>query len=290
MQHDFRALARLLGGEISGGQILAPGPGHSSKDRSMCVRLSPAAADGFVVFSHAGDDFAVCRDQVRQKLGLKQEPLKPRSRPEHKAKPLFEPGDNRNATTTADALKLWRAGVDPRGTLVEIYLRSRPRRLELGEDLAGEVLRWHPGVGAILALFRNILTNEPQAISRTFLDREGRKLKRMFLGPVAGCAVKLDADETVLDGLHAGEGVETCMDARQLGFRPTWALGSAAIMAKLPVIPGLEALTLFADHDANAAGERAAREAEARWLQAGREVRIFMGKALGDLNDAFNGA
>jgi DNA primase len=46
------------------------------------------------------------------------------------------------ATSTADALKLWAEGVDPQGTLAEIYLATR--RLDLGEDLAGAVLRWHP--------------------------------------------------------------------------------------------------------------------------------------------------
>ena len=77
----------------------------------------------------------------------------------------------------------------------------------------------------MLALFRNIHTDEPQAVSRTFLDREGWKLARKFLGPVAGAAVKLDADDTVLSGLHIGEGVETCLTARQKGLKPTWALG-----------------------------------------------------------------
>lgn len=39
-------------------------------------------------------------------------------------------------------------------------------------------------------LFRNILTNEPQAVSRTFLDVDGRKIKRKFLGHVGGAAIK----------------------------------------------------------------------------------------------------
>ena len=96
----------------------------------------------------------------------------------------------------------------------------------LGDDVAGDVLRWHPRIGAMLALFRNIQTGEPQAISRTFLDREGRKIERKFLGPVAGAAIMLDSFDLVTTGLHVGEGVETCMAARQLGLRPCWALGS----------------------------------------------------------------
>ena len=38
----------------------------------------------------------------------------------------------------------------------------------------------------MLGLFRNIATNAPQAISRTFLDHEARKTERRFLGPVGG--------------------------------------------------------------------------------------------------------
>jgi hypothetical protein len=45
-------------------------------------------------------------------------------------------------TSTADALSLWGEGRSPRGTAAEVYLRSR--KLVLGDDLAGHVLRWHP--------------------------------------------------------------------------------------------------------------------------------------------------
>ena len=56
------------------------------------------------------------------------------------------------------------------------------------------------------------------------------------MGPVGGAAIKLDADEDVLGGLHIGEGIETCMAARMLGLRPAWALGSAGEIAKFPVL------------------------------------------------------
>jgi hypothetical protein len=67
---DLRALARALGGEVTGGQVLAPGPNHSDRDRSLAVRLSPDAPDGFVVHSYSGDDALSCRDHVRSRAGL----------------------------------------------------------------------------------------------------------------------------------------------------------------------------------------------------------------------------
>jgi hypothetical protein len=180
------------------------------------------------------------------------------------------------------ALHLWNAGADPRGTLVERYLASRC--LELGEDIAGEVLRWHPGIRAMLALFRDIRTDEPRAICRTFLDQDGRKIERKFLGPVGGCAIKLDADEEVTGGLHIGEGLETCMAARQMGLRPTWALGSAGAVAAFPVLGGIECLTLLAEHDE--VNARAGEQCAARWYEAGREVIITEPVGGKDLNDA----
>jgi hypothetical protein len=66
---SINKIAETLGGEVSGGQVLAPGPGHSAQDRSLSVKLDDAAPDGFVVHSFAGDDPIACRDHVRRKLG-----------------------------------------------------------------------------------------------------------------------------------------------------------------------------------------------------------------------------
>jgi hypothetical protein len=67
---DLRSIARALGGEISGRQILAPGPGHRRFDRSLSIRIEPGAPDGFLCHSFAGDDPIVCKNHVRQRLGL----------------------------------------------------------------------------------------------------------------------------------------------------------------------------------------------------------------------------
>ena len=63
-------IAELLGGEASGNQVRAPGPGHSAGDRSLSVLLDASAPEGFVVHSFAGDDAIRCRDYVRDRLGL----------------------------------------------------------------------------------------------------------------------------------------------------------------------------------------------------------------------------
>ncbi len=63
-------IAAVLGGEISGDQVLAPGPGHSDKDRSLAIKPVSTAPDGMLVHSFAGDDPVECKDYVRDRLGL----------------------------------------------------------------------------------------------------------------------------------------------------------------------------------------------------------------------------
>jgi putative DNA primase/helicase len=85
-------------------------------------------------------------------------------------------------------------------------------------------------------------------------------------------------------GVTIGEGLETCMAARQLGFRGVWATGSAGAIASFPVLPGVGVLTILVEHDE---ANRRAREACAtRWVAAGRDV-VFAAPKLGkDLNEA----
>ena len=63
-------IAELLGGEVRGDHVHAPAPCHSACDRSLSVLLDASAPDGFLVNSFAGDDAIVCRDYVRDRLGL----------------------------------------------------------------------------------------------------------------------------------------------------------------------------------------------------------------------------
>ena len=63
----LQQLARALGGDISGSQVLAPGPGHSPKDRSLSIKLEDSAPGGFLVHSFSGDDAILCKNYVRDR-------------------------------------------------------------------------------------------------------------------------------------------------------------------------------------------------------------------------------
>jgi hypothetical protein len=185
---------------------------------------------------------------------------------------------------------IWRESVDPTGTLVEVYLRSRG--LSLPDGVAGHVIRFHGSLRydgerrpGMVCLFRDIHTDEPCGIHRTFLDADGTKIDRRMYGQAAGAAIKLDADENVMQGLHIGEGVETCIAAMLAGYRPTWALGSAGGIAKFPLLAGVDAISILTERNDNGANERAVDELNERWAE--RDVFVIEPLIGDDINDAW---
>ena len=290
---DLHVLARALNGEVVGGQVSCPGPGHSPRDRSLSVRVSAQAPMGFIAFSHCGDNWQACRDYVAGRLGFGRDDWK-RDRPSlERARPAPAPVDN--SGKVREALEYWNASVDPRPTVVRTYLSSRG--LDLPDDVAGSVIRFNARIGAMVSLFRNILTGEPQAVLRTYLNRDGRKRtifdqdgkelgERLFKGPTGGAAIMLDPIDAVTAGLHIGEGAETALAARQLGLKPVWALGSKGAIATFPVLLAVESLTILAEPDA----EREIEACASRWHAAGRQVLINRPIGGKDLNDAIRGA
>jgi putative DNA primase/helicase len=284
---DARAVALALGGEVSGrGSVLAPGPGHSRADRSLAIKLDSGARDGFVVHSFAGDDPLACRDHVRAALGLGPHDRRRRPPPPDTRGVVSRDNDN-----SAFALRIWDRAKSPHRTIVESYLASRG--LALPPGAVSNVIRFLPAlkldgrtVGGMVALFTDIRSNVPCAIQRTFLDRDGRKLDRRMLGRAKLAAIKIDPDDSVTDGLTIGEGLETCLAARQAGFHPIWALGSAGAIAAFPLLEGVGSLTIIVDDDSSGTGHRAADETIWRWTTAGREVvQVTPCRVGDDFND-----
>ena len=298
---DLRTIARALGGEVQGRQVLAPGPNHSRRDRSLSIRISADAPGGFVVNSFAEDDFAACRDHVGAALGLPSDFWRTRTAGTSRPAPAFiapEPGpEPDHAARIARAAALWGEGRDPAGTVVERYLARRGLALP---ERAADALRFHSRcpwkddpdgatvyVPALIAAMRSVVGDRITAVHRTRLSDDGTKIGRKMLGPSRGAAVKLDGDAEVTAGLAVGEGIETALAARLLGFRPAWAMTSAGAVAALPVLPGIEALILLAERD-----EASARAVEAcafRWHAAGREVTIIEPTRGCDMADVVGG-
>jgi len=184
--------------------------------------------------------------------------------------------------------ELWREAVPIVGTTALRYL-ARRSIVELPVGVDGAVLRFHPAcpfgntrIPCMLAIMRDIHSDEPRAIYRTALTPTAEKIGRMALGPKTGAVVKLSPDEEVTQGLAIGEGVETVLSGMQLGFCPAWALGDAAAVESFPVISGIEALTILVDNDANGRGQSAALRCSTRWTEVGREVFRVIPDCCGD--------
>jgi putative DNA primase/helicase len=305
---DVRTIANALNGDVAGRDtIVAPGPGHSKNDRSLAIKLDAAAPDGFLIFSHCGDDWKICRDYVRTKLGLP--PWKPGDelqRTIHHSKIEqwdlaaieAEVGEGPREWTEDDltriayARDIWDHAKDPRNTLAEKYLREH-RKLDLPAPLCASVLRFHPNcpwrnentgqterVPALIAAFRSIDNDTVLGIQRIRLNPDGSKFGRRMFGIVRRAAIKLDP---VGKEICIGEGLETCLAGRQLGFLPTWALGSAGAISFFPLINDVQKLTIFGEAGKSSAD--AIKLAGTRWRKVGRRVRVVMPNSGSDLND-----
>jgi hypothetical protein len=251
--------------KAQGGNYLVPCPAHDDANPSLSIRDGER---GLVVYCFTG-----C-DSHRVLAALRRRGLLP-------AAPRKEP------------LGIWDDAIDAHGTPVERYLAKRGLDLPRGM----EALRFHPAcpfagttTPAMVALVRNIESNEPQAIHRTALDRSGNKIAidgkdRMALGHISGGAIKLTADENVTIALGVAEGIETALSLQRLSEwagSPVWSLISAGGIRKFPLLSGIETLAIASDHDP--AGERATVEVAERWQE--REVLIFEAHTDGaDLND-----
>lgn len=290
-------MARQLGGEVHGGRISCPGPGHSRQDRSLSVWFD---GDGRLhVCSFAGDDWQECMDYARARLGLpafdpgqRQEPPPPRFRDRENER--IEAASREQKTGAAQ--RLFAEGVHPVGTPVETYFAERRLPLDLLREMAIVTIRFHPAcpfqdIGRHPAMICRYSPIEydldpeapPSAIHRTALRDDGSwhlgERAKQMLGPVGSHAIKLSPDSDVCEGLGICEGVETGLKVIAGGFRPVWALGSAGGIERFPVLGGVQALTIFADHDQ--AGLSAAQACAERWSEAGREVFIRWPRDLG---------
>ena len=289
----MRTLARALGGEVVSGQVVAPGPGHSKRDRSLAVRLAPGAADGFVVTSHASDDWRECRDYVKARAGLDawrpERGARPAPIARERAPPPREPDRPPPFNSTAGG-RLWAAATSPGGTPVEDYLTGERALTDFDHYRDGGIIRWLPrdlfaGKPCMIALLRNVFSGEPQGVLRTFICDGKKKHDRLFRNSNAQAVIMLDAFEDVTYGLMLGEGFETCADAREKGFRPIWAGATTSTIGSFPLLPVIESLTLLRENDGGAS-DAACGKCAATWLAGGREVRSHRPPpGAKDLND-----
>jgi putative DNA primase/helicase len=212
-------------------------------------------------------------------------------------------GSERESPETDDrarverARTIWTQAVDPTGTLVEQYLASRG--LQLPDGMANRVVRFHGAcpwrddeteqllhVPAMITAMVDIRTNKLRAIQKTAINADASKRGRKTVGVAKAACIKIDPDDAISSSLGLSEGFETGLAVALQGWRPIWAAGSAGAIEAFPVLPGVDCLTIFGDHER--AGLAAAHTCAERWCSAGAEVAVHVPK-LKDWNDAVLG-
>jgi hypothetical protein len=193
----------------------------------------------------------------------------PRTRREAEKRDTAEATDDDERARTAKAQRFWHEATSIRGSPGERYFREH-RHLEVTQLEVGHALRWHRGIRAVIALMTDPISAAPLGIHRIFLGPDGAKLERKMLGPQG--VVRLSPDDAVTIGLGVTEGIEDAIAVMLSAWRPVWAATSAGGISKLPVLAGVQALTIFADGDT--VGFQAAETCRGRWRAAGREVVI----------------
>jgi hypothetical protein len=201
----------------------------------------------------------------------------------------------------AYSLKLWSERQPFRGSPAGTYLRDTRG---IGEWLDAfdldESLGFHPScpfggerLPCMVALVRNIQTDEPQGIHRTALKLGPRpeRIDRLSLGPTAGGAIKLSLDGDVTHGLLIGEGIETVLSASlRFKFRPVWSVLSRSGIAKFPILAGIECVTIAVDNDDSGDGQRDAAVLVERLIAAKVEAITVQTNGAKDFNDLLRGS
>ena len=276
---DLRAIARVLGGEIVGSQVLAPGRGHSPKDRSLSIRLSATAPDGFIAFSHARDDWRVCRDYVREWLGLPRGECQRRPSEVRIRLPQTRPEDDGRYR----ALTLWRRRQPIVGSVAERNLREARGYDGPIPATLGFLPPWGEHPPAMIAAFGLATEPEPglleiadkavRAVHLIRLAPDGRsQLDKITVGRGALGSPVVAAPANDGLGLAIAEGIEDALSIHVATGLGAWAAGGATRMPNLAeAVPTYcECVTVIGDD--NATGRKNAGEIAARLRARGVEV------------------
>jgi hypothetical protein len=214
----------------------------------------------------------------------------------HRQARAIVPPDNRHDAVHRIALarRIWNAARDARGSPVVSYLASRGITIPLPPSL-----RWAPALrrldgtnGPAMVARIDSIDGELIGIARTWIahDPAGSwcRIDRAMLGRATGGAVRFASTAKTL---LIGEGIETTLAGIEATGLPGWAALSTSGMVGLILPPVARKIVILADHDANGAGERAARIAETYWRREGRRVSVWMSRRPGeDANDLLRAA
>jgi putative DNA primase/helicase len=284
-------VAQALGAKRSNGGWMARCPAHD--DRSPSLKIDTGSDGRLLLTCFAGCLFVEIRAAL-DKLGVLND--RPMTESHRRTIEAFAPPPEPPKPIPGKAKVRWQECQPIElATIAAAYLEARGCNLPHPD---GD-LRWHPALWhgeeqvrgpALVALVTDATTREARTIHRTWLAPDGSG-KAHFEKPrliwadssKKGGVIRLWPDSEITTGLCVAEGIETALVAAR-GFGLAWALIDAGNLRTLPVLDGIEALTIVADNDK--AGIRGAEACAERWRSVGVEVRLWRSPvAREDLND-----
>lgn len=184
---------------------------------------------------------------------------------------------NDGADRIEEAKAIWQAAEPAKGTLAEIYLRSRGLHLPIPDSIRFTRLRYgargdlHPCLVAAVASVDDKLVG----IQRTFLNAAGTgkaavPRPKLSLGRVSGGAIRL---APCARSLAVSEGIEDALSVQQETGQATWCAAGASMLPNMQFPPGVQSVVIGADADE--AGERAANKAAESFSLRGLTTRII---------------
>ena len=189
------------------------------------------------------------------------------------------------------AKNMWHEAINPIGTAVETYLRSRGICGEIPSTIRYLPHALHTPTKVYYPCMLSAITRWPHddviAVHRTYLSYDGQgkapvEPTKMMLGAVSGGAVRFDKPGQTL---ILSEGIETGLSVFLSTGLPTWATLSASGMINIavPSIDVTQKIIIAADNDAP--GKNAAYKLASKLLQEGYNVHIAMPDEGMDFND-----
>lgn len=273
-------IANALGAKGRGPRWVARCPAHDDAAPSLSIGTGD---DGRVLLHcFAGCTFADIASTpiIRGLLDDDREHDRRHDRPAPRPR-AAQPADT---ATIADIL---RPAVSLPGTLGERYFSMRGCARPTGDSVRYLAPSAKYPWPTIVSIVTDFVTAEPISLHFTALNKDGtdkapiEKPRRLLYGHrKSGGVIRLTDDCDVERHLGIAEGIESALAVTAaMGtmayWIPVWSAIDAGNLADLPVLGGIQRLSIFADTDRSGTGQKAAQALAARWHAAGREVFII---------------
>lgn len=284
---EAEKICQALGGRWRARSGLAFCPAHDNQ-RTPALSVGQGDDDRLLLHCFAGCSFTEIVGALRQRgliseIGERCDPSRPT-----RSKNFEAERQERDKRTANQARQIWRAADDPRGTMVEAYLRSRGISAEVPPSIRFLPNTWHVTAKRLPAMIARLDGVRDFAVHRTYLQSPGQKANvepiKALLGSAKGGYVRLNSSGA--DTLVACEGIETGLSLLSGLFdepAEIWAALTTSGMKglRLPSQPR----RLLVAHDGDTSGLRAAEALAHRAHKAGWETG-FLSPPLGqDFND-----